>query len=234
MSGQSIILVTGANRGIGLEFARQLSRRGDIVIAGYRDAQRSRELLAMAADKDNVFAVQVDATSPGDLIRLRDFIDGKFGRLDQLINNGGINVKYSSHMEEIETDDLMESFRVNVVGPFLTVKILRPLLLKGQNARIINITSQLGSIEQSAGGAIPYRISKAALNMLSKNQAFVHRKDRIITVALHPGWVRTDMGGPNAPLSVDESVTQMLKVIDDLAPKDNGTFLGYDGRTKPF
>jgi len=228
------VFVTGANRGIGLAFVRQLIERGVTVIAGYRNPDRSQELLELADKHDDLHAVAVDVTDETQLEKVRDYIGGTFGRLDILINNAGISIKYDSLIDEIEPDDLMENFRVNVVGPFLTAKILHPLLSNSSGAKIINISSQMGSIEQASKGAIPYRVSKAAVNMLTKNQALSYDGDGIITVALHPGWVRTDMGGSNAPLLPDESAANMIKVIDSLTSKDNGKFLGHDGKSRPY
>jgi len=128
----------------------------------------------------------------------------------------------------------MENFRVNVIGPFLASKTLLPLLTKGKKPKIINISSQMGSIELSSGNSTPYRVSKAAVNMLSKNQALAYIKHGIVTVAMHPGWVRTDMGGPDAPLSPPEAISQMLEVIDKIGKKDNGRFLGFDGKARPY
>lgn len=231
---ESIIFVTGANRGIGFAFAERLTDRGDIVIAGYRDSKRSTALLDLAESHVNLYAVQVDVTARDQIEQVRDFIDERFGRLDILINNAGVAIKYEAAIDEIEPDDLMENFRVNVVGPFLTAGILQPLLARAEGAKVINISSQMGSIEQASKDAIPYRISKAAVNMLSRSQALSYEADGIITVAMHPGWVRTDMGGSGAPLQPSESAANMIEVIDGLTSKDNGVFIGHDGRPRPY
>lgn len=234
MNKQRIAFVSGANRGLGYEFVRQLTARGDIVVAGYRRRKGSKNLLDMAKKNDRLLAFQVDITDQDNLYRLHDFVAEKFGRLDWLINNAGIHLHYSTPIDDIKPEDIMENFRVNVIGPFLTSKTLRPLLAKGKKPRIINISSQMGSIELSSGHATPYRISKAAVNMLSKTQALNYIDDGIVTIAMHPGWVRTDMGGPEAPLSPEESISGMLNVIDKIDKKDNGKFLGFDGKTRPY
>jgi len=234
MSDIRVVFVTGANRGIGLEYVRQMVEREYFVFAGYRSEARSRDLLAMAKKKDNLEAVTVDVIDAKQLEQVRDIISDRFGRLDMLVNNAGIQIKYDNVIDDIEPDEIVENFRVNVVGPFLTAKILRPLLAKGSKPIIVNITSQMGSIEQASGNAVPYRISKAALNMLTKNQAVSYAEDGIIAVALHPGWVRTDMGGSSAPLSPRDSVAGMLQVIDGLKGRDSGRFFGYDGRPRSY
>jgi NAD(P)-dependent dehydrogenase (short-subunit alcohol dehydrogenase family) len=234
MNKPKIVFVSGANRGIGFEFARQLAEKSEVVIAGYRDPDKSREILKMAEKGDHVQVFKGDVTDQDSLRILHDFIADHYGRLDLLINNAGIHLDYSTPIDEVEPDNIIENFRVNVLGPFLTSKILRPLLAKGNGPKIVNISSQMGSIEQTSGNATPYRISKAALNMLTKNQALEYINDGIVTIAMHPGWVRTDMGGSEAPLSPVESVSQMLEVIDNLSEPDNGTFLGFDGKTRPY
>lgn len=234
MNDTPVVFVTGGNRGIGLEYVRQLVARKDLVFAGYRDKGRSRDLLAMAQKNDNLEAVAVDVTDEIQIENARDVISDKFGRLDMLINNAGIQIKYDNIIDDVEPDEIVENFRVNVVGPFLTAKILHPLLAKSDRPKIINITSQMGSIEHASGNAVPYRISKAALNMLTKNQAVSYTHDGIIAVAMHPGWVRTDMGGSGAPLAPRDSVAGMLKVIDSLKEKDNGRFIGYDGQPRSW
>jgi len=234
MSDTPVVFVTGANRGIGFEYVRQLVDRNDQVVAGYRSEARSRDLLAMAKKRANLDAVKVDVTDQAQIENIRDIISDRFGRLDMLINNAGIQIKYDDDIDEVEPDEIVENFRVNVVGPFLTAKILHPLLAKGTNPRIINITSQMGSVEQASGNAVPYRISKAAVNMLTKNQAVAYARDGIIAVAMHPGWVRTDMGGSSAPLAPKDSVAGMLKVIDNLKEQDSGRFIGYDGRPRSY
>jgi len=234
MNNSSIFFVTGANRGLGLEFVRQLSGRGDIVIGGYRAESRAHELLAMVADHDSVFAMKVDSTIKSDLVALGDFIDERFGRLDVLINNAGVSIDAASPIADVSFEDLIENFRVNVGGPMLAAQVLHPLLVKGINPRIVNISSAMGSIELCDGGAVSYRVSKAALNMLSKLQSLTYSDDGIVTIALSPGWVVTDMGGPNATYQPHESIASMLEIIDKLRMKNNGEFLSHARKIIPY
>jgi len=234
MDKNMVVFVTGANRGIGLEFVRQFRKRGYTVIAGYRDPERSSELLGMIEKDDGLTGFVVDVVKPGQLESLRDHISEEIGHLDMLVNNAAINIKYSGSIREVEESDLMESFHVNVVGPFLAANTLHPLLKKSKFPVIINISSAMGSIANADGNAIPYRISKAAVNMLTKSQAINYKDDGIIVAALHPGWVRTDMGGDQATLSTRESVTGMLEVIDGLDKSDIGVFMGYDGNPRSY
>ncbi len=123
---------------------------------------------------------------------------------------------------------------VNMGGPFLTSQHLYPLLQKASEKKIINISSQMGSIQLSGGGATPYRISKAALNMLTRNQAIEYKKDGISVVCLHPGWVRTDMGGPAAPMTVAESAKKIFQIIETVTLANSGEFISVNGETIPF
>lgn len=229
MSENTIALVTGANRGIGLEFIRQLAERGTEVIGTYRDEGTSAELLSMAEAKKNVHAVRADVTDEKAVKKTADFIADTFGRLDLLINNAGINIKYKEGLEAVRPDDLAENFRVNVVGPFMCASTLAELLGKSDNARLVNIGSQMGSISRTSGNAVPYRVSKTALNMLTKLQALNYEDKKILVLSLHPGWVQTDMGGKDATLTPRESVGSMLSVIDGMSSEHNGGFYSYTG-----
>ncbi|MCP4568622.1 MAG: SDR family oxidoreductase [FCB group bacterium] len=233
-NGKKVVFVSGANRGIGLEFARQLSEVGYVVIGGYRDPEKSQDLLTLSETLSDFNVFRGDATYEEDIKRLSQYIRDHFKKLDVVINNAGINLKYESTIDDVDPDDIMENFRVNIIGPFLVGKYLRPLMSSGNGSKIINITSQMGSIQMSNGGSLPYRLSKAALNMLTRNQSLAYRDFGIITVGLHPGWVRTEMGGPKAPLDPAETVSMMLGVIENLTPEDSGAFLTYDGRVLPY
>lgn len=229
MSDKTIILVTGANRGIGLEFVRQLALRHVEVIGTFRHEKGAKDLLELTKTHDHVHAVQADVTDETAMKKVAEFVSTTFGKLDWLINNAGINLRYSDGIDAVEPDDLMENFRVNVVGPFVGASALVSLLAKGNSARIVNISSQMGSIAHTGGNAVPYRISKTALNMLTKLQALNYGDKGIMVVAMHPGWVRTDMGGQDATLTPRESVGGMLKVIDDFTERHNGGFYSYTG-----
>jgi NAD(P)-dependent dehydrogenase (short-subunit alcohol dehydrogenase family) len=229
-----VVFVSGANRGIGLELVRQFAENSAIVFAGYRVKSRALGLFQLAGKNDRLLPVKVDITNEDDVKALAKTIKEKAGRLDLLINNAGISLKYYDNLAAINLDDLMDNFRVNVGGTHLVVKHLYPLVKKGNEKKIINISSTMGSIEKSSGGSTPYRVSKAALNMLTKNQAIEYGQDSVIVVAVHPGWVRTDMGGSNAHLSPEESVTGMLQVIETLTRDNSGELWSYAGNKIPY
>jgi len=216
-------LITGASRGIGLEFTRQLRAAGHAVIATTRNGKPidpATETLPLLADDEISIAALAKA------------LDGR--PIDVLINNAGV----SSDARDLATVTLAELdrvFRVNAFAAILVAKALLPSLRLGTRKTIVNISSQLGSITNNTGGSsYAYRASKTALNQLTVCLANELKADGFCCVAMHPGWVKTDMGGPNAPLTPEQSVTNMHKTIDALTPADTGRFLNHDGKPLPW
>lgn len=221
-------LVTGANRGIGLEFVRQLLARGERVIATCRHPGRALELTRLAgAHPGHLLVLPLslpDVRSIGELVREIGALDLRIGLL---VNNAGVLVE-GERFGAIDAKALADSFATNAQGPFLLTQALAPRLVDG--ARIVSLSSTLGSIGGTDSLYSPsYSISKAALNMASRLLALALRPQRAIVIALCPGWVRTDMGGANASLSAAESVAAMLHTIDALEPADSGRFLSERG-----
>ena len=229
-----VTFISGANRGIGFGLTLEMAQRGCKVAAGYRDETKSTELLAEAEKHGNILPVKVDVTIEEDLRHLYQFIDNHLGHLNILVNSAGVNVNESAQVNELQWQDIVRSLEVNVGGPLMTSKILYPLLQKGKEKKIINISSQMGSIQLTDGGMTPYRVSKAALNMLTRNQAIEYKKDGIAVVIVHPGWVKTDMGGPAAPMTVAESVGKIFKIIEMISLANTGEFISVTGDTIPY
>lgn len=221
------VLVTGANRGLGLEFVRQLQARGDAVLATARDPRSATELADTGA--------RVEALDVGDAASICAFARTLGDQaVDLLINNAGMGVGGKVFADE-DFDEVETFFRVNSLGPMRLTQALLPNLRAGSGKTIAELTSKMGSIEDNtSGGAYGYRASKAALNMLNKSMAIDLRREGFTCVVLHPGWVATDMGGSAAPLSADESVRGMLGVIDRLKPSDSGRFFDYSGAEVPW
>jgi NAD(P)-dependent dehydrogenase (short-subunit alcohol dehydrogenase family) len=216
------VLITGASRGIGLEFARQYSAAGWRVIGTARKPEAAAELHALT-----VQVVQLDVTDPSSVDRLAQDLAGT--PIDLLINNAGIQ-PLMWKLAEVDFDAFERALAVNTVGPVRVTRALLPNLRSGGLRRIVNITTNLSSIaENTDGGFYGYRESKAALNMFTKSLAAELGPEGFICIVLHPGWVKTDLGGPQAPLQVEDSVRGILGVIDRLAPADNGTFRTYAG-----
>lgn len=222
-------LITGANRGLGLEFARQLSTRGKdtVILATARDPDKSPELARLVHD-----VIPLDVADPASL----DDMARRLGDrpVDVLINNAGVSSD-SSSIDKVTLAELQRVFTVNSFGPILAAKALLKNLRAGQRKTIFNITSQLGSIANNSGGSsYAYRASKTALNQLAVCLSNELRGEGFTCVMVHPGWVKTDMGGPNATLTTEESIKGMLTLLDRLKPDHTGTFFNYDGKTLPW
>ncbi|MCC6228244.1 MAG: SDR family oxidoreductase [Phycisphaerales bacterium] len=220
-------LVTGATRGIGLEFARQLSQRGDVVLATARDPKNAGELSG--------FRLSIGGLDVADPISIEGLTEALSDRpIDVLINNAGVGSPTKS-IADCTADELQRVFMINSIAPMLVAKAALPSLRLGKRKIIVNISSQLASITNNTGGSsYAYRASKAALNQLNKSLANELGPEGFTCVVVHPGWVRTDMGGPNAPILPPDSVKMLLKLIDALTPADNGKFFNNDGTILPW
>jgi NAD(P)-dependent dehydrogenase (short-subunit alcohol dehydrogenase family) len=232
MTSKKVALVTGANKGLGLEIAKQLAEKGILVVIGARDAAKASEaankLRAQGLDVDSV---KIDVTKAEDIAKLPEFLKSKFGRLDILVNNAG-----ASPAGREETVDLMrEIYETNVFGQYAVTQALLPLLKASPAGRIVNQSSILGSLSFISGGqagdnwAKPsYTSSKAALNMLTVVQAAQLKDTNVKVNSAHPGWVKTDMGGGNAPLEIPEGAKTavMLATLPDEGPTGTYTHLG--------
>lgn len=220
-------LVTGANRGLGLEFARQLKAGGFQVIGTARKPGEATELRALG-----VRVEQLDVSDAASVNALAARLDGL--PIDLLINNAGMMGHNAPSFAATDFDKILATFDVNSMGPMRVTQALLDNLLAGEGKTVIQISSGLGSIGNNQGGYYGYRSSKAALNMLNKSLALELAEQGLVCVVLHPGWVQTRMGGAEAPLVAVDSVSGMLSVIDKLQPQDNGRFLDYQGNELPW
>ena len=226
-------LITGANRGLGLEFVRQLLARGDSVVACCREPAKAAELLALGEPAGERFrALTLDVTDTGSIAALPGALAG--APLDVVVNNAGVAAGEEA-FGEFDAETMARVLRINSVAPMLVTQALAPLM-KGGSPKIVCITSGLGSITRAGdlSFGLSYGMSKAALNMGVKKLSAEMAGRGIVILALHPGWVQTDMGGSNAPLKPTESIHGMLKVIDGLTDADNGRFLDYSGAELPW
>ena len=221
------ILVTGANRGIGLELARQLTGQGHRVIGTARNPVEAKELEALGAE-----VMQLDVTDAGSVAALAAGLEGR--PIDILINNAGTGGQPPGSLQETDFERVKLTFHVNSIGPMRVSQALLPNLLAGEGKTIIHISSIMGSIASNGGGYYGYRASKAALNMLNSSLALELKDQGVTSVVLHPGWVQTRMGGPSAQISVEVSVEGMLKVISGLGLEQSGHFYDYQGNELPW
>ena len=230
------ILITGASRGIGLEMCKQLSEQGNEVIATYRSPTSAGSLLELTSENKNLHSYQLDVNSSESVKTAIRLIAEKFTSLDLVFNNAGI-LEWSP-LGEVTANSFQSIYNTNVVGVFRVSQEVIPLLTKGNDPLIVNLSSRLGSIElrgqSQLGGAIAYQCSKAALNMLTKQMSIDYNKHDIRAIAISPGWVKTDMGGTEAKYEVSESVNLFLSQIDKLPASLNGIFLGEDGKMIPW
>lgn len=234
------VLVTGSNRGVGLEMVRQLAPRADAVIATCRRPDDADDLARLADAHSSIDIVELDVADADSIASTRDYVADTYEHLTLLLNNAGVNGGGTSDtFDAVSFDGLMRTFRINAAGPHMMTKAFAPLLAaeSGDDPRaVVNITSQLGSITNTKGKGTwqSYKASKAALNMLSRLQAHELHSDGVVVVAMHPGWVQTDMGGSNATLTPEAAVSGILEVTQNLSPDDAGRFLTHDGSELPW
>lgn len=243
------VLVTGAGRGLGLEFVRQCVARGDRVYATARDPDTATELSNLSSGADGrLKLLAMDVGDQASVEVARDAVaadlekhDGESAGLDLLINNAGINSKAMPEAQKnlsfgaLEPSGMLQMVRVNAIAPVLVTQAFVALLEKGTEPRVVNVSSWLGSItKKKGGGNYGYCASKATLNMLSRTMAHDLIERGIITIMLNPGWVQTDMGGPRASLSPEESVSGMLEVIAGADASHSAGFYQWDGSEHPW
>jgi NAD(P)-dependent dehydrogenase (short-subunit alcohol dehydrogenase family) len=227
-----IVLVTGANRGIGRELARQLVARGDTVVLTARDLAKAERAAATLPGPQRVLARRLDVTDPATIAQVAADLDRRHGRLDVLVNNAAIHYDTWQRASTADLGVVTEALEVNLLGAWQTSLTLLPLLRASAHGRIVNVSSEAGSLAGMDGGAPAYSVSKAALNALTRLLAGELRRDRILVNAVCPGWVATDMGGPGGR-PVAEGAAGVLWAVD---LSDDGPTGGFyrDGRPVPW
>ncbi len=222
------VLITGAGRGIGLEFTRQYGAAGWHVHACCRDPGAAAEANAIAARSGGRVSVHaLDVRQRARVGALAGELEG--APLDVLLNNAGIYGPRPQGLGEIDDEAWAEVLDTNVMGPLRMAEAFAANVALSERKLIVTLSSEMGSIAGISGGFYVYRSSKAAVNAVMKSLAADLGGRGIVCVCFHPGWVRTDMGGPGAALSPEQSVSAMRRVIDGLGAEDNGRFLNYDG-----
>ena len=224
------VLITGANRGLGLEFTRQYAADGWRVFAACRDPAGARDLAAVEGD---VSAETLDVDDGPQVAALANKLSGQ--PIDVLINNAGIYGPKDVTRDTVDYDAWGQVFRTNAMSPLAVSAAFAANVAQGGQKKIITLSSIMGSIaENDSSGDFIYRSSKAAVNAVMKSLAGDLKSEGITVAVLHPGWVRTDMGGPDASIEAPESVTGMRAVIAGLKESDSGRFLNYDGTKIPW
>lgn len=225
------VLITGANRGIGLEHVRQFAEKGYKIHACCRDPEGADALQSLAEGSGGKIEIhRFDQSKPEDAARLARETGEP---IDILFNNAGINA--GGRAFDNASDGMAETYEVNVTGVLRLTEALVDHVARSDRKIIANQSSKMGSIaDNGSGGVYAYRASKAALNMVSKSLAQDLKDKGITVVALHPGWVRTDMGGPNALITPEESVRGEQTILENLTPDQSGGFFNYDGAPLPW
>ncbi|MCK6609566.1 MAG: SDR family oxidoreductase [Bacteroidia bacterium] len=238
-------LVTGASKGMGLEWCRQLGQNGYLVFLSARSQDQAETAAARLRQEGiDCIGIVLDSGNEESILLAAEIIQEHCMALDLLVNNAGINPKdYPDKekmascfkLESLNADAVLEVMKVNSLGPLLVVKHMLPLLKNSPEPKVLQISSWLGSVSQvQFGGHYGYAGSKNLLNMLNKLMANELKQDGIISVCVNPGWVQTDMGGSKANFTIQEAVSNMLSLVSILKPEDSGKFLNYDGEIHPW
>lgn len=228
------VVISGANRGLGLEFALQYAARGDRVVAGVRDPAKATELAGAAEASGGLLTVH--ALDVGSDASVAAFA-GEVGDtpVDILVANAGVFGGDRQHkLGEVSASEFLDTLNVNTVGPVRLANALLANLRAGGDKKLIAITSAMGSIAETGGGYLAYRASKAGLNMVWATLAKDLAEDGIVCVPMSPGWAKTDMGGESAPQAVDDTVRELIRQIDEYRVEQSGRFLGFSGREVPW
>lgn len=228
------VLVTGANRGLGLEFARQYAADGWQVFAACRAPDAARELQQLAAESDGrVRLLAMDVTDAASIRAAADAAGGE--AIDLLLNNAGVGGPRDQQIGGLDYSAWARVLDANSLGPMRVVEAFLENVARSRLKRIVTITSGMGSLaDNTSGGSYAYRSSKAAVNMVMRSLAIDLAPRGITCVVVNPGWVRTDMGGPRGTLTPAESIKSLRSVIAALRPEDSGRFLNYDGKPYPW
>lgn len=222
------ILITGAGRGIGFELARQALDMGWKVIGSVRTVEAQREL---AQKLPQMAVLNFDVT---DHKALEKVANAFHSPIDVLVNNAGVIGDMPQATLEMDFDGFAKTLAINTLAPLKVTQVFLPLLKQGNNPRLINISSKMGRMEFSASDRIAYRASKAALNKITQGLATDLKDDGVTCIAMHPGWVQSDMGGAQADITPAESAAGILQVIQSLTIDDTGKFIDWDGTARSW
>jgi NAD(P)-dependent dehydrogenase (short-subunit alcohol dehydrogenase family) len=227
-----VALVTGANRGIGFEVCRQLAARGYAVLLTARDAEKAQSAANPLASIGRVESLVLDVADRGSIARAADEVSSQYGYLDVLVNNAGINYDTWETAENADIDGtVMQTITTNLLGPWRICQAFLPLIRKSRAGRIVNVSSESGSLAEMGAGPPAYQVTKAALNALTRTLAGELRQAHILVNAVCPGWVATDMGGAGAPRSIKEGAAGIVWAA---TLPDNGPTGGFFRDGKPL
>jgi NAD(P)-dependent dehydrogenase (short-subunit alcohol dehydrogenase family) len=232
MADKKVAVVSGANRGIGREVVRQLAERGYTVVLGARNLQKGQEA-ARELGNHNVVALALDVADDKSVSEFISEVEQKFGRVDVLVNNAGTLYDDWQKANAADLAKAHEAFETNFWGAWRLAKAAVPLMRKTGHGRIVNVSSQIGSLASMGNSPPAYASSKTALNALTRILAAELKSDGILVNSVCPGWVRTEMGGPNAPRNVEQGAASILWAVN---LPDSGPTGGFfqDGKSLPW
>ncbi|KGE04631.1 Short chain dehydrogenase [Pseudohaliea rubra DSM 19751] len=226
-------MITGANRGIGLELLRQYAQQGWRVLGTCRNPETASAAQALADAHDSVSLHALDVTDAAAVAALAVSLDSS--RIDVLVLNAGVMSPGANTLGELDASAFLHVLEVNVVAPAICAQAFRRHVATSERRIIVGMGSYLGSIaSNNEGGLYSYRSAKAGLHAIMRSLSVDLRDEGVTAIAMHPGWVQTDMGGPDASLSTEASVAGILRVIDGLKPGDSGRLLTYAGEELPW
>lgn len=225
----SRVLITGASRGIGAELARQYAAAGDDVIACVRDPDAAPGIDDI---RDSVTVQQMDTGNPDSIAAAAETIDN--GAIDILVNNAGAVGGMRQSVDDLDIEEWHRSLDVNTIGPLLIARAFKANLAASGDGKLMNVTSQLAASTWPMGGMYIYSSTKAGLCKVAQALAIDWREEPITVALMHPGWVKTDMGGPNAAITPEESASGIRSVIAGLTRADSGKFYKWDGEIHPW
>lgn len=224
---QQTIVITGANRGIGLALCKVALRSGARVIAGAREPDKAKQLQSLVGADKQLTIAALDVSDTSSCESFATSLNKQ--PVDMLINNAGVLLQRSAKLGEIDFADFSKVMDVNTLGPLRMMQALLPNLIAAPDAKVGNISSKMGSFSEQSLGVYSYRASKAALNKCVQVLAPELKNDAISVISIHPGWVQTEMGGSGAQISVQQSADGIFKLLSDLKAGDSGKFFNYDG-----
>ncbi|MGI2030217.1 SDR family oxidoreductase [Endozoicomonas acroporae] len=224
----SVVLITGANRGLGLEFVRQYASKGWQVLATCRSPQSASALNELATAHATVQVLPLDVTKEADINALATSLNGQ--AIDHLILNAGVLGADCATLGEMTQAKWLEVLTINTVAPALLIQALQDNVAASEHKTIVGISTRVASLgDNSSGNMYSYRASKAALNQILVSAAQNLRNQQVKTLAIHPGWVQTDMGGKDATFPAEQSVAGIIKVTENLTLEESGSFRVFDG-----
>lgn len=227
------ILITGCNRGIGLEFVKQYAQDDWRVYATCRQPDSAQELQSLSKRYPSISVHALNVDVEKEILALSEELSDI--KIDVLLNNAGIYAAGGKQFGEVDKAIWLKAIEVNTIAPLLMAQAFIDHVLRGNQKIVATVSSKVGSIDDNtSGGGYAYRSSKSAVNQVMKSLSIDLKPKGIKTVSLHPGWVKTDMGGPNALIDTEESVAGMRNVISHLTPEQSGQFINYNGTPIPW